>query len=188
MSPVNSLRKSTTPGRDRPAVTTRVVDLQPMVLIRAALFAVLPWIASCGSLTTSDDAGSHGATEAGADTTFNDARFDDAPGADVDSMSCEEKTRAASALLFAAERLGGTDLSCQSNDDCRVVWRVTECSHSCSTLTTRNIEEKIMAAIEEANATACVGFRAAGCRLILPPCEPPRRWICLGTMCSIDPP
>ena len=159
-----------------------------MVLTRAAVFAALPWIASCGGMTMSDDAGSHGAAEGGADRTFNDARFTDAPGADVDSMFCTEKARAASALLFAAERSGGTDLSCQTNDDCRVVWRGTNCSDNCSTLTTRTIEEKIRAAIDEANATVCVGFRAAGCRLILLPCDPPPRWICRGTMCSTDPP
>jgi hypothetical protein len=165
-----------------------VDSLAHMEIPRAAVFAVLAWIASCGDMTTSDDAGSNRATEAGADRTFNDTRFNDGPGADVDSMHCEEKTRAASALLFAAERSGGTDSRCQTNDDCRVVWRVTDCSHSCSTLTTRTIEEKIKAAIDEANATVCVGFRAAGCRLLLPPCDPPRRWVCLGTTCSIEPP
>ena len=169
------------------ATSVRGGSLAPMVLTRAAVFAVLPWIWSCGGLITSDDAGSHDAAEAGADRTVNDARFNDAPGADADSMFCEEKTRAASALLIAAERAGGTDLSCQTDADCRVVWRITDCSDNCSTLTTRSVEEKIKAAIDEANATACVGFRAAGCRVIHPPCAPPQRWACREAMCSMGP-
>ena len=154
-----------------------------MVLGRAAVFfAVLALVASCGGSTTSEDAESHDASEAGADTTVNDTSI-----ADADSMFCEEKSRAATALLLAAERAGGTDLSCQTDDDCRVVWRITDCSDNCSTLTTRSIEEKIKAAIDEANATACLGFRAAGCRLILPPCAPPQRWVCRGATCSTAP-
>jgi len=149
-----------------------------MDLMRGAIFlADLAWIASCGGSTTPGDGGVQGAADA--DTTVHDA-----PAADVDSMSCEEKTRAASALIFTAEIQDGTDLSCQSSDDCRIVWRITECSDNCSTLTTRTIEEKIKAAIEEANRTVCPGFRAAGCRLIVPPCAPPQPPVCLGGMCS----
>jgi hypothetical protein len=151
-----------------------------MGLTRSAIFlAGLAWIASCGGSTTPGDGGAYGAADAGADTTV-----DDAPAADVDSMSCEEKSRAASALVFAAEMQDGTDLSCQSSDDCRIVWRITECSDNCSTLTTRTIEEKIKAAIEEANRTICPGFRAAGCRLIIPPCNPSLPPVCREGMCS----
>ena len=151
-----------------------------MGLTRVAIFlAGFPWIASCGGSTIPDDGGAHGAADAGADTTGNDA-----PAADIDSMSCEEKTRAASALVFAAEMQDGTDLSCQSSDDCRIVWRITECSDNCSTLTTRTVEEAIKAAIEEANRTVCRGFRAAGCRLIVPPCAAPLPPVCRGGMCS----
>jgi hypothetical protein len=111
-----------------------------------------------------------------------------ATGADADSMSCEERTRAASALLLTAERAGGTDFGCQTNDDCRVVWRTTDCSDNCAALTTRSIEEKIRAAIADANSTFCRGFRAAGCKMIVPPCAPPRPWTCVSGFCSTLPP
>jgi hypothetical protein len=158
----------------------------------SAGLALLICVSSCGSSTTPDDAGAYDDSGGGADIAVLDGSGTDAavhdgsdPGADA--MSCEEKTGAASALLLAAETSGGTDLSCQTDDDCRTVWRITDCSDNCSTLTTRTIEEKIKAAIEEANATVCAGFRDAGCRLIIPPCAPPFPPVCAMGMCSAMP-
>src|SRR5688572_17755564 len=116
----------------------------------SAVLAMFPRIIACGGLATSVDGGAGGRAQDGADTMADDAFV-----ADVSSAFCEERTRAASALLLAAERSGNMDLSCQTNDDCKVVWRMTSCSDNCSTLTTRAIEEKIDAAIEEADATVC---------------------------------
>jgi len=155
----------------------------------SAGLALLICVSSCGGSTAPGDAGAYDdaggeAETAVHDSSVTDSTIHDRTPTDVDAMSCEEKTRAASALLLAAETSGGTNLSCQTDDDCRIVWRVTECSDNCSTLTTRAIEEKIKAAIEEANATVCAGFRAAGCKLIVPPCAPPLPPVCAMGVCS----
>jgi hypothetical protein len=152
-----------------------------MTLSRVSVgLALVIGVSSCGGSMASNDGGVEDDAATGADTAAHDA-------AGADAVWCAEKAREATLLLLAAEMSGGKDLSCQTDDDCRIVWRATQCSDNCSTLTTRTIEEKIKAAIAEANATVCVEFRAAGCKLILPPCAPPSPPVCAMGMCSAKP-
>jgi hypothetical protein len=154
-----------------------------MCLLRPYLLAAsLAWLTACGGSTTSADLGTRDPDGSVADADHPI----ETGGSDNGMLSCAERTGAASALVKAAARAAEEDLSCQTDEDCLVVWATTECSDTCSELVSRSGAEKIRAAIEEANRTACRGFDEAGCMIVHPPCvAPPQRWICVSAMCVI---
>ena len=107
-------------------------------------------------------------------------------GSDDGALSCAERTAAASALVQAAARTAEDDLRCQTDEDCVIAWKATDCSDTCSEAVNRAGAEKIQAAIDDANGTVCRGFSEAGCSVPHPPCAaPPPRWLCCSGECCI---
>jgi acyl-CoA reductase-like NAD-dependent aldehyde dehydrogenase len=148
-----------------------------MGMARASILAVwLSCVGACGGSDPADGAGDglDGAADAATDVGAGDA-----------GPNCGDQTRAAALLVSAGAEAARADLSCQADEDCVVVWTTTDCSDTCSVLVSRAGAEKVQAAIDEANATVCLGFSDAGCRIVRPPCAPPPRWACLSGTCGV---
>ncbi|HMJ56728.1 MAG TPA: hypothetical protein VK540_31885 [Polyangiaceae bacterium] len=148
-----------------------------MGIARASILAVsLACVGACGGSDPSDGVGEgrDAAADAATDTGTGEAE-----------PNCGDQTRAAVFLVSAGAEAARADLSCQTDEDCVVVWTTTDCSDTCSVLVSRGGAEKVEAAIDAANATVCRGFSEAGCRIVTPPCSPPPRWACLSGTCGV---
>jgi hypothetical protein len=100
------------------------------------------------------------------------AACSDQDGSAASTPSCEEQT-AQAAQHVAAAADAEENRSCQTDDDCKIVWLISDCHDSCSRVVSRDGAERVRAAIAEANAEYCAGFEQRRCFLVIPPCDPP---------------
>jgi hypothetical protein len=82
--------------------------------------------------------------------------------------SCDDMTSKAAALVSAART---NDLSCVTDDDCTYFVESPTCTAGCGgTLANRAGAAALHAAVSQANASACAGFKDQGCSVLEPPC------------------
>lgn len=87
------------------------------------------------------------------------------------AASCEDRTKSASSQVQAA--IARADVSCETNDDCQLVWPSTTCTATCSSPISKNGADALTATIEAIDAGVCGDYAGAGCTPPgIPPCFP----------------
>jgi hypothetical protein len=76
-------------------------------------------------------------------------------------------------------------LNCSTDADCISISLGTTCSDQCATSINQEwVKMFLPAAILTINAEVCAGYTEANCKLIHPPCAPPRPPACISGMCQ----
>lgn len=105
------------------------------------------------------------------------AQGDVAPGTDV----CVDSATKASARV---SKVADDNAACASDADCFEVPLRTSCFDACS----RSVNQTGKGAVDRAEtlveAGECKTFRSAGCKLVAPPCAPPRAPTCKEGRCE----
>jgi len=134
-----------------------------MSLPRATLLvtAVLALVTACGA--TSSTSGSP--SDAGGTTGASCADLGSAAQKDV-------------AAVVEAHR------SCTQASDCMNVELSASCFDSCTRSIRKDAAAALKAAQDKADQTQCAQFTSQGCKVTVPPCEPPMPAACVGGMCT----
>lgn len=76
-------------------------------------------------------------------------------------------------------------LSCSTDSDCKIISLITSCSDQCTTsINHEGAKMFLSATISAINNEICAGYNEANCKLIHPPCAPPRPPACVSGMCQ----
>lgn len=104
---------------------------------------------------------------------------------DPASGSCEDRQSAANESILAALTEARKDLSCTVDADCVQIAVSSSCTDSCSANLNTAGAAVVQAAIDDVNAGVCGTFGADGCKLTIPPCEPPNPTTCQAGTCTL---
>jgi hypothetical protein len=130
------------------------------ILVTAAVVIVT----ACGG-STSSTSGSPATSDAGGTTASSCADLGSAAQTDV-------------AAVVDAHR------SCAQTSDCATVELSASCFDSCTRSIRKDGTAALKAAQDKADQTQCAQFTSQGCKVTIPPCEPPMPATCVSGMCS----
>jgi hypothetical protein len=74
--------------------------------------------------------------------------------------------------------------SCTQASDCTSVELSASCFDSCTRAIRKDGAAAFKAAQDEADAMQCAQFKSQGCKVTIPPCEPPTPPTCQSGVCS----
>lgn len=117
---------------------------------------------------------------AGATTGTSGATSSDGGSAVGSSTSCSGLANAARQEVDAVIE---SHRSCTQASDCVSVGLSASCFDSCSRSARADSEAARKAAKDKVDKAQCAQFVAQGCKLIIPPCAPPREVACVNGAC-----
>jgi hypothetical protein len=137
-----------------------------MSLPRATILvtAAVAIVTACGG-STSSTSGSPATSDAGGTAGSSCADLGSAAQKDV-------------AAVVEAHR------SCTQASDCMNVELSASCFDSCTRALRKDAAADLKAAQDKADQTQCAQFTGQGCKVTVPPCEPPMPPMCVSGMCS----
>jgi hypothetical protein len=74
--------------------------------------------------------------------------------------------------------------SCTQASDCTNVELTASCFDSCTRAMRKDAVDTLKAAQDKANQTQCTQVSSQGCKVTIPPCEPPSPPTCQSGLCS----
>ena len=74
--------------------------------------------------------------------------------------------------------------ACKVDDDCMSIAVSSSCFDHCSSAIAKSGRAAVEKALDDVSANECKAFADAGCKVIIPPCEPPSPPVCRDGKCS----
>ena len=134
----------------------------PLTLLVVTVAGVV--VAACGGSTSSTSSGA--------------APSD---GGGITGSSCNELASAAQQDVSAVIEAHRT---CTQASDCKSVALSASCFDSCARAIRNDATAELKAAQDKADQTQCAQFTSQGCKVSIPPCEPPTKPDCVAGKCT----
>jgi hypothetical protein len=130
------------------------------------VIAAVVLVAACGGTTSSTSGGAAPADGGGGGTA---------------GSSCNDLASAAQKDVAAVLE---AHLSCTQASDCKSIALSASCFDSCTRAIRADGETALKAAQDKANQMQCAQFTSQGCKVTIPPCEPPSAVTCTNGKCT----
>jgi hypothetical protein len=146
--------------------TPRTAVIAATVITVITVIAGVGVVAACGGSTSSSSASGAPATGDGGGTS---------------GSTCSDLAASAAkdvGAVIDAHR------SCTQASDCTSVELSASCFDSCTRAMRKDAADALKAAQDKANQNQCVQFSSQGCKVNIPPCEPPTAPTCQSGVCS----